>query len=167
MEIIVYYNIDAILIGDPQIKKVPILLCITTDFDLQTALETGTIDPALKDWLKAELTGLWEHLGREESIADFDLAPHGPMWVTTTTEENLDWQEITKTMGVHEPEFVELHTLQNGQEALRIGFLADNDHMPLLYALIDCLHPEVAAWLKEYCGDMDEQISEWPIDEPF
>ena len=143
------------------------MICITTDFNLQTALETGTIDPALKDWLNAELTGLWEHLGREESIADFDLAPHGPMWVTTSTEENLDWQEITKTMGVHEPEFVELHTLQNGLKALRIGFLADNDYMPLLYALIDCLHPEVAAWLKEYCGEMDEQISEWPIDEPF
>lgn len=158
---------DAILIGDPQIKKVPILICITTDFNLQTALETGTIDPALKDWLNAELTGLWEHLGREESIADFDLAPHGPMWVTTSTEENLDWQEITKTMGVHEPEFVELHTLQSGLKALRIGFLADNDHMPLLYARIDCLHPEVAAWLEEYCGDMDEQIFECPNDEPF
>lgn len=143
------------------------MLCITTDFDLQTALEMGTIDPALKDWLKAELTGLWEHLGQGEEFDNFDLAPHGPMWVTTTTDKNLDWQEITQMMAVHEPEFVELHTLKNGQKALRIGFLVDNDHMPLLYTLIDCLHPEVAAWLEEYCGENDGQNDEWPIDEPF
>ena len=143
------------------------MLSIKTYFDLQIALKNGTIDPVMKDWLKTELLGLWEHLGRGESLTDFSLAVHGPMWLVCRDDENLDWPQITKTMGVHEPEFVELHTLQSGLKALRIGFLADNDHMPLLYARIDCLHPEVAAWLEEYCGDMDEQIFECPNDEPF
>ena len=143
------------------------MIAITNQFDLQSSLNNGTIDPILKDWLNGELVSLWEHLGRGECLAEFDLATHGLLWVATKTDNNLDWQYITQKMAVHEPEFVELHALANGQKALRIGFLADNDHMPLLYALTDCLHPEVAVWLQEYCIETDNQLDDFPDDETF
>ncbi len=89
------------------------------------------------------------------------------MWVATPADRKLTWRQITRKIGAQEPEFVEIHALQNGLKALRIGFLADNDFMPLLYVLYECLEPETVAWLKEYAINDDEQINEHPYDEPF
>ena len=138
-------------------------------FDLTNAISSGTVDFVLNDWLQAELQGLWEHLGQGEPLADFDLTTHGAMWVATPTDRKLTWREITRKMGVLVPEFIEIHTMQKGQKALRVGFLADNDYMPILYALTDCLNPQVVERLEEeaFEGENNDSISGHPYDGPF
>ena len=143
------------------------MITLRTWQDLLNARQSNLFPEALQSHLEAEFKMLNEHLGDGNDLNHFDLTIHGPMWVTSNTDKKLDWQYIAQKMAVHEPEFVELRTLQNGQKALRIGFLADNDHMPLLYTLTDCLHPEVVAWLEAYGIDNDDQINEYPDDEAF
>ena len=112
-------------------------------------LHHQNLDACLTQWLKAELQGLWEHLGQGEPLADFDLTRHGPLWVATSADNRLTWQELTQPMSVQSPEFVERHRLPDGRKAFRIGFLADNDFLPLLYAPSECLATDIVRWLEE------------------
>lgn len=132
------------------------MLTVRTWFDLHHQ----NLDASLKQWLEKEFQGLWEHLGQGEPISDFDLTQHGPLWVATSADNRLTWQELTQTMLVQNPEFVERHRLADGRRAFRIGFLLDNDFMPLLYAPAECLDPEIVLWLEEETEDDDEPDNE-------
>ena len=124
------------------------------------ALHHQNVDPSIKQWLEKEFQGLWEHLGQGEPITDFDLTQHGPLWVATSADNRLTWQELTTAMLVQNPEFVERHRLADGRRAFRIGFLLDNDFMPLLYAPAECLDSEIVRWLEEETEDDEEPDSE-------
>ena len=143
------------------------MIVIKNLFDLQSALLRGTLDPVLKNWLQKELQGLWEHLGRGEDFANFDLSQHGPMWASTSADKNMTWRQVTQSMAVQHPEFVEKHRLSDGRKAFRIGFLLDNDFMALLYSPAEWLEVETVAWLEAYTIDDDEEISEYQSDEPY
>jgi hypothetical protein len=128
------------------------MVTIKTIADLQGA----TIDASLKAWLESEIKGLWEHLGQGESLSAFDLTRHGPMWVATSADKTKTWRQLTIDMSVQCPEFIERHRLSDGNNVFRIGFLVDNDFMPLLYARTDCLDQDIVRWLEEQTGDYEE-----------
>lgn len=125
------------------------MVTIKTIIDLKSA----AIDSGLKTWLESEIKGLWEHLGQGESLTDFDLTRHGPLWVATSADKTKTWWQLTTDMSVQYPEFIERHRLSDGRKAFRMGFLVDNDFMPLLYVPADCLTEDIVRWLEEETED--------------
>lgn len=123
------------------------MVTINSLSDLQDAQVCEAIDPMLMMWMENELTGLWEHLGQNEPLANFNLRLHGPLYVATASDKDMSWNELTANMSNCVPEFIEKYIFAGNKKAFRIGFLMDNDFLPMLYALADCLNPEVAEWL--------------------
>ena len=121
---------------------------ITNWYDIVSANSSGQFSEALARFTAEQFRGLHKHLGEESSLFQFNLANHGPLWVTTTGD-SLSWEQITKTLQCESPEFVERHALTGETVALRVGFLADNDYMPILVALAENLEEKTLEYLQE------------------
>ena len=122
---------------------------ITNWYDIVSANSNGQISEALARFAAEQFRGLHKHLGEGSSLFQFDLANHGPLWVTTTGEISLSWEQITKTLQCESTEFVERHVLTDQTVAFRVGFLADNDYMPILVALAENLEETTLEYLQE------------------
>lgn len=132
------------------------MLKIRTWLELQMVKQAG-YNPAFQEMLEAEFNGLWEHLGEGTSIDSFDLSQHGPLCIADAEERSLTKRGLLRRMGVTEPEFIEKHRMTDGRIVYRVGFLLDNDFLPMMYALADELNPEVAAWLEEEADQMNTE----------
>ena len=121
---------------------------ITNWYDIVSANSNGQISEALARFTAEQFRGLHKHLGEGSSLFQFNLANHGPLWVTTT-RDSLSWEQITKTLQCESPEFVERHVLTDETVAFRVGFLADNDYMPILVALAENLEEKTLEYLQE------------------
>lgn len=122
---------------------------ITNWYDIVNTCASGQISQTTANFLADQFRGLHKHLGEGSSLFRFDLAEHGPVWVTTLGEGNISWEQIVQTLRCESPEFVEKHSLTDGSIAFRVGFLADNDFMPILVALAASLEEKTLKYLQE------------------
>ena len=125
------------------------MIKITNWYDIVNTVNSRQISEALARFAAEQFRGLHKHLGEGSSLFQFNLANHGPLWVTTTGEISLSWEQITKTLQCESPEFVERHVLTDETVAFRVGFLADNDYMPILVALAENLEEKTLEYLQE------------------
>lgn len=125
------------------------MIKITNWYDIVNTVNSRQISEALARFAAEQFRGLHKHLGEGSSLFQFNLANHGPLWVTTIGEISLSWEQITKTLQCESPEFVERHVLTDETVAFRVGFLADNDYMPILVALAENLEEKTLEYLQE------------------
>ena len=117
--------------------------------ELQLAVRRWPVDPELAEFLEREFRALHQNLGEGETLCEFDLDPHGPLWLTEPEETGISWADIQKRLGVHLPEFVEQHHLPSGEKLFRVVFMADNDCLPMLYLKSQDIDREMLEWLSE------------------
>ena len=125
------------------------MIKITNWYDIVNTVNSRQISEALARFAAEQFRGLHKHLGEGSSLFQFNLANHGPLWVTTIGEISLSWEQITKTLQCESTEFVERHVLTDETVAFRVGFLADNDYMPILVALAENLEEKTLEYLQE------------------
>jgi hypothetical protein len=85
----------------------------------------------------------------EQDIRDFNLESYGVIAAITGPSGEVDLQPmgLTGTLTDTCPEFVEKAKLTDGTVYYRIGFLLNNDVLPVLYGLERHIRPAIREWL--------------------